>query len=57
LRSVANLTRQDGEEFLALAAAIPIRTEVIVYHLERAEEALRDLRQGRVRGSAVLEVD
>jgi len=57
LRSVANLTRTDGKEFLALAAAIPIRTEVMLYPLERAGEALRDLREGRVRGSAVLQVD
>jgi propanol-preferring alcohol dehydrogenase len=57
LRSVANLTRQDGEEFLRLAASIPIRTEVMVYPLERAQEALQDLRAGRVRGSVVLEVD
>jgi propanol-preferring alcohol dehydrogenase len=57
LRSVANLTRRDGEEFLALAASIPIRTEVMVYPLERAQEALQDLRAGRVRGSVVLEVN
>jgi propanol-preferring alcohol dehydrogenase len=57
LRSVANLTRRDGEEFLALAASIPIRTEVTVYPLERAQEALQDLRAGRVRGSVVLEVE
>lgn len=56
LRSVANLTRRDGEEFLALAAEVPIRTEIAVYPLERAAEALQDLRSGRVRASAVLAV-
>jgi propanol-preferring alcohol dehydrogenase len=54
LRSVANLTRRDGEEFLALAPRIPVRTEVQAYPLERANEALADLRAGRVRGAAVL---
>ena len=54
VRSVANLTRRDGEEFLALAPRIPVRTRVTEYPLERANEALEDLRQGRVAGSAVL---
>jgi propanol-preferring alcohol dehydrogenase len=54
LKSVANLTRRDGEEFLALAPTIPIRTSVRRYPLERANEALADLRQGRVEGAAVL---
>jgi propanol-preferring alcohol dehydrogenase len=54
VRSVANLTRQDGQEFLALAPRIPVRTEVVPYELERANEALDDLRGGRVRGAAVL---
>jgi propanol-preferring alcohol dehydrogenase len=54
LRSVANLTRADGVEFLALAPTIPIETHVTVYPLEKANEALDDLREGRVRGSAVL---
>jgi propanol-preferring alcohol dehydrogenase len=54
LRSVANLTRRDGEAFLTLAAASPIRTRVRSYPLERAEEALEDLRRGRVTGAAVL---
>ena len=54
LRSVANLTRRDGEEFLSLAPRIPVRTRVTAYPLERAGEALEDLRQGRVAGSAVL---
>lgn len=54
LRSVANLTRADGEEFLALAPAIPIRTEVETFPLEQANEALDRLREGRLRGAAVL---
>jgi propanol-preferring alcohol dehydrogenase len=56
LGSVANLTRADGEEFLALAPEVPVRTEVSAYPLERANEALEDLRAGRFRGAAVLEV-
>jgi propanol-preferring alcohol dehydrogenase len=54
VRSVANLTRRDGEEFLPLAPAVPVRTHVAEYPLERANDALSDLREGRVRGSAVL---
>jgi propanol-preferring alcohol dehydrogenase len=54
LRSVANLTRRDGEEFLALAPTIPVRTEVETFPLERANEALDRLRSGAVRGAAVL---
>ena len=57
LRSVANLTRRDGEEFLALAPNVPIRTEVHPYPLERANEALDDLRAGRLAGAAVIVVD
>jgi propanol-preferring alcohol dehydrogenase len=56
LRSVANLTRRDGEEFLALAARVPLRAELQVFPLEAANEALEALRSGRIRGSAVLEV-
>jgi propanol-preferring alcohol dehydrogenase len=56
LRSVANLTRKDGEEFLALAPQIPVRTEVTAYPLEAAGQALDDLRAGRVRGSAAIVV-
>jgi alcohol dehydrogenase, propanol-preferring len=56
LGSVANLTRRDGEEFLALAPQVPVRTEVSVYPLEEANQALDDLRAGRFRGAAVLEV-
>ena len=54
VRSVANLTRQDGEEFLALAPRVPVRTEVQPYPLEAANEALAALRAGAVRGAAVL---
>jgi propanol-preferring alcohol dehydrogenase len=54
--SVANLTRRDGEEFLALAPQVPVRTEVQLYELGEANEALAALREGRVRGSAVLRV-
>ncbi len=56
LGSVANLTRADGEEFMALAPAVPVRTEVTTYPLERANAALEDLRAGRFRGAAVLAV-
>jgi len=56
LRSVANLTRRDGEEFLALAPEVPVRTEVRPYPLEGANQALDDLRSGRLTGAAVLVV-
>ncbi|PYQ13711.1 MAG: alcohol dehydrogenase [Acidobacteria bacterium] len=56
LRSVANLTRRDGEEFLALAPKIPVRTEVTTYPLEAAGQALDDLRSGGRRGSSVLSI-
>ena len=54
VRSVANLTRRDGEEFLALAPQVPVRTEVEAFPLERANDALDRLRAGEVRGAAVL---
>jgi propanol-preferring alcohol dehydrogenase len=54
IASVANLTRQDGEELLALAPTIPIRTTVTAYPLERTEQALADLRAGRFEGTAVV---
>ncbi len=57
VRSVANLTRRDGEEFLALAPRVPVRTEVETFSLGEANEALGRLRAGRVRGAAVLFVD
>ena len=52
--SVANLTRRDGEEFLALAPEVPIRTETYAYPLNQANQALDDLREGRLSGAAVL---
>ncbi|MFC3283107.1 zinc-dependent alcohol dehydrogenase family protein [Litchfieldella rifensis] len=54
LRSVANLTRRDGEEFLALAPEIPVTTQTRGYPLEQANRALDDLRAGRLTGAAVL---
>ncbi|MES1935740.1 zinc-dependent alcohol dehydrogenase family protein [Salinisphaera hydrothermalis] len=54
LRSVANLTRRDGEAFLDLAGRIPVRTRVTTYELARANDALDDLRDGRLEGAAVL---
>jgi len=54
IRSVANLTRRDGAEFLALAPKVPVRTTVKTYPLEAAEQALDDLRAGRFEGSAVV---
>jgi alcohol dehydrogenase, propanol-preferring len=56
VRSVANLTRRDGEEFLALAPEVPVRTTVSEYGLQAANEALSDLRSGRLHGAAVLTV-
>jgi propanol-preferring alcohol dehydrogenase len=57
IRSVANLTRQDGEEFLALAPQVPVRTIAHPYPLERANDALADLRAGRFTGAGVLVVE
>ena len=54
IKSVANLTRKDGEEFMALAPKIPIRTEVTPYPLDRTNQALDDLRHGRFEGAAVI---
>jgi propanol-preferring alcohol dehydrogenase len=54
LCSVANLTRRDGEEFMALAPKVPVRTEVETFRLEEANEALDRLRSGKLRGAAVL---
>jgi propanol-preferring alcohol dehydrogenase len=56
LRSVANLTRRDGEEFLALAPQIPIRTQVESFPLTSANEALAALRSGKVEGAVVLSI-
>jgi len=57
VRSVANLTRRDAREFLALAPKIPVRTHTVPYPLDRANEALEDLRHGRLSGAAVLVMD
>jgi propanol-preferring alcohol dehydrogenase len=54
IRSVANLTRQDGHEFLALAPRVPVHSTVTRYPLDEAEQALADLRAGRFLGTAVL---
>ena len=54
VRSVANLTRRDAEEFLALAPEVPVRTEIETFPLAQANEALARLREGRLRGAAVL---
>ena len=56
LGSVANLTRQDGEEFLAIAPEVPVRTEVELYPLEDANKALDSIRDGSLRGAAVLKI-
>jgi propanol-preferring alcohol dehydrogenase len=54
VRSVANLTRRDGEEFLALAPKVPVKTSIEVLKLDQANEALARLREGRITGAAVL---
>jgi propanol-preferring alcohol dehydrogenase len=56
VRSVANLTRVDALEFLALAAHLPIRTRVSSYSLDGVAEALEDLRHGRFEGAAVIDL-
>jgi propanol-preferring alcohol dehydrogenase len=56
LRSVANLTRQDAADFLEIALRVPVRSEVTVFRLAEANEALAALREGRINGSAVIEV-
>ena len=56
IRSVANLTRADGDEFLALAPTVPVHTEVETFPLEEANVALDRLRRGQLRGAAVLVV-
>jgi propanol-preferring alcohol dehydrogenase len=54
IQSVANLTREDGLEFLELAPHVPVETQITSYPLERANEALADLRAGRFSGAGVL---
>ena len=56
LRSVANLTRKDGEEFMELAPKVPVRTEIREFSLQEANEALQHLRAGELRGAAVLKI-
>ena len=56
IRSVANLTRADGDDFLALAPTVPVRTEVETFPLDAANEALDRLQRGELRGAAVLVV-
>jgi propanol-preferring alcohol dehydrogenase len=56
IRSVANLTRRDGEEFLTLAAQVPVRTDVTTFPLEQTGEALARLRDGQLVGAAVITI-
>lgn len=56
IRSVANLTREDGDEFMDLAPRVPVKTEVHPYPLEKTNDALDDLRHGRFTGAAVIVV-
>jgi alcohol dehydrogenase, propanol-preferring len=57
IKSVANLTREDGEQLLAIAPKVPVVTEVETFPLERANEALARLREGQLQGAAVLRID
>ena len=57
MMSSTNATHQDGLEFLKLASEIPIRTEVKLYQLEQANQALLDLKQSRIKGAAVLTIE
>jgi alcohol dehydrogenase, propanol-preferring len=57
ITSVANLTRRDGEEFFEIAARIPVGTKTQTFPLEKANEALEQLRSGRVKGAAVLSLN
>ena len=57
VRSVANLTRRDGREFLEIAPRVPVTIDVQTYCLEDANRALDDLRHGRITGAAVLEMN
>jgi len=56
LRSVANLTRRDGEEFIELAPKVPVRTQITEFRLEEANEALKHLRAGELHGAAVVKI-
>ncbi len=57
IKSVANLTRRDGEELLEIAPKVPVKTEITLYPLEEANEALNDLRSGKLHGAAVLKME
>jgi propanol-preferring alcohol dehydrogenase len=57
IKSVANLTRRDGEELLEIAPKVPVKTEITLYPLEKANDALNDLRSGKLHGAAVLTMD
>jgi propanol-preferring alcohol dehydrogenase len=57
VQSVANLTRRDAEDFLALAPRVPVRAQVTTFPLTQANEALAALRNGELTGAAVLTVD
>jgi propanol-preferring alcohol dehydrogenase len=57
VRSVANLTRKDGEELLAIAPQVPVKTEIELFPLAKANEALNRLREGKIQGAAVLKID
>ena len=54
LKSVANLTRQDGKDFFTIVPEVGIKTQTVSYPLARANDALADLRNGRLQGAAVL---
>jgi len=56
LRSVANLTRRDGNEFLEIAQGVPVKTQVTTYALDETAQALEDLRHGAFQGAAVVQV-
>lgn len=56
IRSVANLTRNDGEEFLKISPKVPVKTEITLFSLEEANVALERLRKGRIQGAAVLRI-
>lgn len=57
IRSVANLTRKDGELFFNIAPLVPVRTAITTYQLAEANEALQDLRHGKLQEAAVLVMD
>jgi propanol-preferring alcohol dehydrogenase len=56
VRTVANNTREDGHDFLKLAAEIPIHTEIEVFQMDEANRALNSLKNDAIRGAAVLQV-